>query len=99
MPRVEEVKERLIRDIDDVEVWIAEEDGWHDLVQRISLALRAHLSDFEAHKDNFGKCSRCYNECHSRSGLLCDESCNTYENYPCGFIIRKAQKLSGEPNA
>jgi len=47
-------------------------------------ALRAVV---ELHKPNkTGGCSAEYIDCHSSSGLHCDESCNTYVVYPCKTI-------------
>jgi len=55
-------------------------------------ALRAVV---ELHKpDETGGCSAEYIDCHSLSGLFCDEYCNTYVVYPCR-TIRAIEKELG----
>ena len=54
-----------------------------------------HLAEMEEHKENEGKCSHCYNDCHSRSGLICEDYCNTYDSYPCNFLVTKVKRLLG----
>jgi len=48
-------------------------------------ALRAVVELHKPTKDGLG-CSAEYLDCHSRSGLSCDEYCNTYVSHPCRTI-------------
>lgn len=56
-------------------------------------ALRAVVELHKPTPDGLG-CSREYIDCHSRSGLACEDDCNTYAAYPCETIqaIEKEMK-------
>ena len=49
------------------------------------MALQKVVELHKPTKDGLG-CSAEYLDCHSRSGLSCDEYCNTYVSYPCRTI-------------
>lgn len=48
-------------------------------------ALRAVVKLHKPTSDGLG-CEHEYIDCHSQSGLRCDDDCNTYVPYPCKTI-------------
>jgi hypothetical protein len=83
--------DELLAKLDRTTGYISERMVWGNQWHR---ALRAVV---ELHKPNeTGGCSTEYIDCHSHSGLSCDEYCNTYVAYPCPTVQAISARLGVE---